>query len=248
MKALDLTNQRFGRLTVLYKCNYKIGKYYPWHCKCDCGNEKDVLTHYLRNGKTRSCGCLRKEVAQQRGLANRESHSQTNINDLINERFGMLIVLEREDVNDPSGKTIWKCQCDCGNTVSVRRDSLLGGNTTSCGCLKSKGQKKIAQILTKYNILFEAEKTFESCRNPKTGSKFRFDFYVNKQYIIEYDGAQHFKETSFFKQTLQEQQEKDALKNQWCKDNNVPLIRIPYTKLDTMTISDLKLNSTKFLM
>lgn len=160
----------------------------------------------------------------------------------------MLLVLGRENMNDISGKAMWKCQCDCGNIISVRGDSLVGGNTSSCGCLKSKGQKKVAQILTDYKISFELEKTFEACRNPKTGSRLRFDFYVNKQYIIEYDGIQHFKDNLFFKQTLQEQQTLDAIKNQWCKNNNIPLIRIPYTKLDTLTISDLKLNSTKFLM
>lgn len=61
----------FGRLKVMYKCDYKYhspsgGVANLWHCQCQCENltELDVLTHSLTSGNTRSCGCLAKEYAK----------------------------------------------------------------------------------------------------------------------------------------------------------------------------------------
>lgn len=64
MEVIDLTSQKFGRLTVL-KFSHKIEKgnnrRYYWLCKCDCGNETIVNSASLKNGHTLSCGCLRVE-------------------------------------------------------------------------------------------------------------------------------------------------------------------------------------------
>lgn len=63
---LQIEGQRFGRLTVMYRVEDKIdpksGKHKTvWHCKCDCGNEKDIIGASLTSGATQSCGCLHKE-------------------------------------------------------------------------------------------------------------------------------------------------------------------------------------------
>ena len=64
----DLSGQRFGRLTVLYKTDKtKYGKAL-WHCKCDCGNFKDTISTSLKNGDVKSCGCLQKEVRKENAL------------------------------------------------------------------------------------------------------------------------------------------------------------------------------------
>ena len=66
---------------------------------------------------------------------------------------------------------------------------LGNGHKTSCGCLRSKGEQKIIQILQENNILFEKEKTFENCFYPDTGGMCRFDFYLpDYNILIEYDG------------------------------------------------------------
>jgi hypothetical protein len=55
--AIDLTNQKFGKWTVLYKTNKRnAGGVVYWHCQCDCGREKDVLGTSLRFGRSLSCG------------------------------------------------------------------------------------------------------------------------------------------------------------------------------------------------
>lgn len=82
-KCIDLTGQKFGRLTVLYRIQgtrTKNGISKPvWHCKCDCGNECDVAGAHLRTGHTQSCGCLHKEILSQN---NKELKGKTNIYDL----------------------------------------------------------------------------------------------------------------------------------------------------------------------
>lgn len=54
----DLTGKRFGKLIVLYDTDKRINGHVLWHCRCDCGNYKDVLSRELINGDTNSCGCL----------------------------------------------------------------------------------------------------------------------------------------------------------------------------------------------
>ena len=58
-KKLDLTGQRFGKLTVTGPAE-NIGSRTAWRCRCDCGQETVVKTCHLRSGHTRSCGCLYK--------------------------------------------------------------------------------------------------------------------------------------------------------------------------------------------
>lgn len=109
---------------------------------------------------------------------------------------------------------------------------LLHGGTLSCGCLKSKGEKKVGLLLQKIGVQFEKEKTFKDCVNPKTGHKLRFDFYLPDYNIcIEYDGTTHYGTTNGGWQTLENFsfiQYSDHIKNQYCENNNIKLIRIPY--------------------
>ena len=64
-KRLDLVGQRFGRLTVQeFAGRHKQLSY--WYCLCDCGNTKRILSSSLRGGKTKSCGCLNKELIARR--------------------------------------------------------------------------------------------------------------------------------------------------------------------------------------
>lgn len=58
---IDITGQKYGRLTVLSYA-YTKNKVAFWKCKCDCGNEKIVRGSHLKNGSIKSCGCFRKEV------------------------------------------------------------------------------------------------------------------------------------------------------------------------------------------
>lgn len=246
-KAYDLTGQRFGRLVALYKCDFKLNNHYPWMCQCDCGKTKIIRTRDLVSGKTTSCGCYQKEVVSKIGKKTGPMNGAKRKQDIANQRFGKLVALYPTEERD--GHSIkWFCQCDCGNTILVSVHQLRTHNTMSCGCLKSRGQEKIANLLKQNNISFVAEKWFNNFYYSDTNGKPRFDFYINDAYLIEYDGIQHFKENPFFQLSLQQQREKDNIKNNWCKENNIPLIRIPYTQLSKLKIEDLLLETSEFII
>lgn len=117
----NLSGMVFGRLTVVdYFGEYK------WNCICTCGEKKIVRTGDLVNGKTKSCGCLKKEIL-----------SEKNTIDLTGKRFGNLTVIEKSN-NDKSDGALWKCRCDCGKEITTRSTYLLSGDTKSCGCRKTQ--------------------------------------------------------------------------------------------------------------
>ncbi len=237
--SIDMTGQKIGRLTVLYRVLEKTTSCGEiiWHCKCDCGNECDVHGSFLRDGTTSSCGCLKKEVS-----------SQVHLIDLTGQKFGKLTVMYRTPDSTTSVK--WHCKCDCGNECDVLGDNLKRYHTQSCGCDSSSfGEKYIRNLLNQLNITYETEKTFKTCYFPDTKQYARFDFYIkNKNYLIEFDGIQHFQATGGWstEEHLIKTQKHDAIKNQWCKDNNIPLIRIPYIHLNNLCIEDLLLETTAF--
>ena len=127
------------------------------------------------------------------------------------------------------GKSMWLCQCDCGNDTIVESSNLITGNTKSCGCLReSAGELTIKNLLTNLDIDFETQKVFKTCVFKDTLNSARFDFYLPKlNILLEYDGIQHFKQGHW--EPLEKIQERDNYKTQWCKENNIPLIRISYT-------------------
>lgn len=57
----DFTGRRFGRLTALYPTDQRYHGYVVWQCRCDCGALVPVCSSYLKNGKTTSCGCIRRK-------------------------------------------------------------------------------------------------------------------------------------------------------------------------------------------
>lgn len=240
-KIIDITGQCFGRLTVLGISGKDKRGEIIWHCVCECGNTKDVLSSNLRKGLTQSCGCLRKEKVKEKPTA---------IRDLTNQRFGKLIAIAPTSKR-LNGQVIWKCQCDCGNEVYIRSYNLVSGSSQSCGCLnQSHGELKIQEILEKNKIPFEKEKTFSTCIFEDTKNFARFDFYVNNSYIIEFDGEQHFSYNNRgwnTKERFLRTKAHDIYKNQWCKDNKIPIIRIPYAHLKKLTLSDLLLNTSPFI-
>ena len=228
-KLIDLTGQRFGRLEVIQRAPNQRGKTF-WLCQCDCGQQKEICGNLLKTGNTKSCGCLNKEILHQ-------YHTEK----IQNKRFGKLIAIE-PTTERKDGKIIWKCQCDCGGICYVISTFLTQGKTQSCGCMLSAGENKIETILQQNNINYQKQKTFDSCRNPNTNYPLRFDFYLpDYNILIEYDGIQHYKATGGWNSSSHKEKVQfcDNIKSQWCKNNNIRLIRIPYTKYNDLTIKDI---------
>ena len=103
--------------------------------------------------------------------------------------------------------------------------------------LTQKTIMNLKKISNKIN--YSLEKTFESCLSAK-GNMLPFDFYLpDYNILIEYDGQQHY-QIAFGQdeQKLFLQQENDKIKNNWCKKNNIKLIRISYRQKN-ITINDI---------
>ncbi len=66
MKVIDHSGQRFGRLAVEGRADFKINEQATWVCRCDCGNVRYVPGAQLRSGRSKSCGCLRSEITGDR--------------------------------------------------------------------------------------------------------------------------------------------------------------------------------------
>ena len=69
---IDLTGEKFGKLTVMGKLDANEHGQYKWLCECECGNRAIVFGYHLRNHHTSSCGCLVRETSRKMGQANRK--------------------------------------------------------------------------------------------------------------------------------------------------------------------------------
>lgn len=238
--SLDLIGQRFGKLTVIAKTDERRDAMIVWECQCDCGKNAFVPTSYLTAGETRSCGCLHAEVMHELCGAK-----------LIGQKFGKLTVIQESTKKKIKKSIVWECQCECGNITHVPSHSLLSGATCSCGCIKSKGEEAIIKLLKEYNISFNTQQSFPSCRFPHSQQLAKFDFYIDNKYLLEYDGEQHFRARATGWATEENvilTQQRDLFKNDWCKEHNIPLIRIPYTHLNNLIIEDLLLETSQFIV
>lgn len=250
-KYEDLTGQNFGRLTVLYDAG-KISQQRSkiWHCQCSCNdqNELDVVAYMLKNGSVKSCGCLQKEIARKTG----ENKSLQ----LVGKKFGLLTVIKQ--LPSKNNRSMWLCECSCEdhNQKIVSGMDLQRGHVCSCGCLqKSMGEYIIEQILKENEIPFEKNAHFDDCKFQDTNYYAYFDFYVDNKYVIEYDGEQHYKPTCFNGiknldaiENFRKTQEHDRIKNTYCFNKHIPIIRIPYTYLNNISLNDLLIETSKFVL
>lgn len=125
----------------------------------------------------------------------------------------------------------------CGTQFNISPFRFIYDNKKEycpvCYYRKSKGEVKIAESLTKMQIYYEKEYTFNDL--PKK----RFDFYVpSLNTCIEFDGKQHFEKNDFFggEKNFLETQSRDIEKNMYCIKNNITLFRIPYTDINNIDV------------
>lgn len=236
---------KFGELTILEDTKKRAPDgSIIWRCSCSCGNN---------NYETVSAE-LRRKPPRNKIHCNNTIH---NIKDISGKVFGEVEVLSFSDITNK--KAYFNCKClRCNKLFRARGNDLLTHHVQSCGCRKgySKGAEKIFNILSENNILFKTEISFKDCLTEKNNAMF-FDFGIYNEaeellYLIEYDGEQHYyynngdktwNTEEHFKRTKM----RDNIKNVWCKNHNIPLIRIPYFNIETITIEDLCLETSNYI-
>ena len=213
----DLTNKKFGKLFVIERSDDYVSpkgaRKSQWLCLCDCGNTSVASGDNLRSGHTKTCGC-----------------SDVNYDNIIGRTYGDLTV--EKEVQSQGSHRRFLCQCSCGNYTEVLGTHLVQGKTQSCGHIASRGEQQISKILQQLHIDYRPQVTFDDLKSPKNGS-LRFDFGVYKngkiEYLIEYQGIQHFENTfRFTEDDFQYRKDCDSIKKQYCLTHNIPLIEIRY--------------------
>lgn len=218
---IDVVGNKYGRLTILDI----VPNTYPTRviCKCDCGNEHVCLQADVISGHTQSCGCL-----------HAENTSISNTKDWTGYIADCGVEFLCQDYKNDKGQWMWKCKCGiCGNTFSELPARINDGHVTSCGCrIQSCGETYVQGILQEMQVDFLQQYTFNDCKNVY---RLRFDFAIFNNYkllgLIEYDGKQHFEPIDWFggEDGFKNTQKRDKIKNVYCKQNCIPLLRLPYT-------------------
>ena len=153
----EIVGQKYGKLTAIKEIAPDWTKNRVFLCKCDCGNETNIQLTNLKNGRTKSCGCLRQK-------------SKYNLKP--GDKFGRLTIVKQAP---PAGKKgnwykAWYVTCDCNNywqakptpedpdgireCKKVRQSGLISGDTQSCGCLRDE---RIAEAYEEYRRLSEQQ-------------------------------------------------------------------------------------------
>lgn len=130
------------------------------------------------------------------------------------------------------------CRCFCGNTFITTLDSIKCGQIrcTYCSRTMSKIEFKTREWLDENKIEYFFQYRFDDCINPKSGRKLPFDFFLPKHNLcIEADGSQHhspsiFSTTQDAQLEFENRQYLDNLKNIYCQEHNIHLLRIDYKK------------------
>ena len=220
----DERGQKFGRLTIIDIDRSE--KHSVAICKCDCGNIVRINKADVVAGHTLSCGCLHKERV-----------TETNEKDYTGYiSISGVKILDKSHKNG-HGTWVYNCVCpECGNIFQALPCNVISGHKTSCGCsTKSSGERVISTILKENNIDFIPQKRFSDCRNIHT---LPFDFAImngnSVERIIEYDGKQHEKPVEFFGglESFLNLKRNDEIKNNYCKEKNIPLLRLTYRDTD----------------
>ena len=157
----DLTDQKFGRLTVIERYGSDKNNKATWVCLCECGKSVVIRGSDLTSGKIKSCGCLKTELLSE---------------DLTGKVFGKLTVLQPTEQRI-SHNIAWQCKCECDNICIVSTNHLITGNTQSCGCLSSKGEQTIIEYLQNQKISYAKQFTFSNLLGKKD-CPLRFDFAI----------------------------------------------------------------------
>lgn len=199
--------------------------------KCDKNHTYEVTFNSFFNGGRRCPIC--------KGI-NCKERLLTKYEDIVKyvESINYKLLTKKEDYIDMSKNVIVKC--DKGHIINISINKLRNGRRCKhCNSIEIKkhisiGEYKIIETLNMLNISYINEYSFDDC---KFKNKLKFDFYLDDiNTIIEFDGQQHYNIIDYFGgyDGFVDTKIRDTVKNIYCKQNNIKLIRIPYWEIDNI--------------
>lgn len=210
-----IKNKNCKLLTKEYKNIYQ-----QLDIQCKCGNIFNTTLAGFKSGKIRCKICVKEELAQ-----NKFKYIKKYI-----EKHSRSKVISKKYINNTNPLEL---KCKCGKIFKVSFADFRSGKhyCKQCNNYYSKGELLIKEWFEKNNILYEEHFKIKNCKNKR---ELIFDFCVFEndkiKLLIEYDGIQHFEPREIFggQKTFKQQKENDEIKNKYCKNNNLILLRIPY--------------------
>lgn len=212
----ELTNNEFSVLS-----EYKNART-PLLMRHDtCGREFSITpTTFLGKLSCKDCSY------KQRGLNRRwtQEEFENKVNELGQSEYTVQSQYKMSNI-----KVLIKHNT-CGHEWLVYPTNFIyhGSRCPNCIHVKSKGEEIIKEYLDKYGIDYVFQAKFDNLKHKRA---LAYDFYIpEKNLLLEYDGKQHFEPIDYFggEVAFRDLKIKDKLKNEYAKDNNIELIRIPY--------------------
>ena len=146
------------------------------------------------------------------------------------------LITEWDDERDPNSvlpnchnKFWWKCSK--GHRWKATPNNRVSGLSGCPQCNESKGELYVKKIITEFGVKFSREYSFPDCRHKKL-LKFDFAIHCKNFGLVEFHGIQHYQSCSYFGGDKRHEVGllRDRIKEQYCKNNNIPLLIIPYSE------------------
>ena len=215
-KLLKIVEERGGK----FLSKEYLGILNKYEYQCASGHTWITSASAIINNNTwcPNCGNIHK------GNILRRKNGAEYLSELAKRNNGICLSTAYQTINH---KYEWKCQN--GHTWFASAKHVSNGTWCPMCNKESNGEKEISRILNELNVNYIREYVFNDCRGKK--QPLRFDFYLpDYKCCIEYDGEQHFihRETGIFENKLDKIKKSEIIKTNYCKENNIKLIRIPY--------------------
>lgn len=216
------------------KCKLLSTTYENAHDKllleCHCGKRFETSFTDLRGNKVTQC----KSCASKQG-AEKQKHDIEDVRKYIENNSTSKLLSKKY----PNSVTKISLLCECGREFKVTFHKFCSENKKRCNyCSKrvSMGEHEIIRYLDYSGINYVYEYSTKKCLGKSRPLKFDFAILDNMQNVclfIEFDGQQHEVSKKWFggEEKLQQQKEYDNIKTEFCKVNQIRLLRIPYSEL-----------------
>ena len=246
-KFLNTTWTVSGKWWREYDNSGHLRTYVP--VKCDCGEEQRGRWDRLHttsaekapwSTRCRKCSAGGKKRAMDTLWHNVEKsendYTQNKVKDLSGKYIGDMFVIRRVGT-DRFSHSKYECRCACGNVEIISDHNIQTKTILYCSkCAKnvSNGEKYIKNILDANHVKYIQQYVFKDLIGDEKALRFDFAIVNDKdepQVLIEFQGQQHYRPIEFFggEKRFEQQKRYDTKKREYCKENNITLIEIPYS-------------------
>lgn len=223
-KTTEQVREEFAKYGITLLSEY-IGYNSILKVRYDCGFEVERSYANVVKSKYKCPHCTRV------GYGRDTEQLRNEINDATNGEYSLLS--EYKTMND---KVTVKHN-KCGHIYEITPHNFLDSGNRCPKCGSSKGETETEGILKELNMNYEPQYIFDDLLSD-LGNPLRFDFAIfdkdnNLSFLYEYDGEFHYKKI-YEDHDFEGQVYRDNLKNKYCKQNNIDLLRIPYWEFDSI--------------